>query len=254
MSALDDAIDMLACFSFAQTGLTQADLLRRTGVPKATASRVLRTLRDRGVLDYDPERRLYSVGVRLFELGQIYRRNHDFLSALAARVDAISRETGMTGYVTVFDGAELVILRMSQGSHPLAIFTPPGARVPCWSTSNGRAMLALLGDAEIRDRLPDPLPRVTEAAPATLAAVLGRVAAIRRAGGVESSRHETLEGVGSEGVGVRDPASGEIFGVAISYPDAAISEEERLGIAGRLRGLRRDFARLEEPMTGRDAG
>lgn len=245
MSALEDAIDMLACFSMSETHLTQAELVRRTNVPKATASRVLKSLRERGMLDHDPDRRLYSIGVRLFELGQIYRRNHDFLATLAAKLDGICAETGMTGYITVFDGADLVVLRMVQGRHPLAIFTPPGARVPCWSTSNGRAMLAELSDAEVLARLPDPLPVVTPSSPATRAAVLERLRLIRSTG-QSSSAQETLPGVGSEGIAVRDPDSREIFGIAISYPAAATSEETRQTISLRLARLRREFDRTAQ--------
>ncbi len=242
MSALDDAIDMLACFSASATHMTQADLVRRTGVPKATASRVLKALRERGVLDHDPERRLYSVGVRLFELGQIYRQDHDFLVSLNTKLEEVCADTGMTGYITVFDGSDLVVLRMVQGQHPLAIFTPPGVRVPCWSTSNGRAMLAELSDAEVLARLPDPLPQVTPASPATRPALLDQLRRIR-ATGQSSSAHETLPGVGSEGIALRDPVSQEIFGIAISYPAAATTSETRRAISARLSRLRQEFPR-----------
>lgn len=240
MSALEDAIAILGCFSVDEPALSQAELARRAGVPKASASRIMKVLRDKGILDHDAERRSYSIGVKLFELGQIYRLNHDFLSLLNARLDRICQETGMTGYVTVFDGADLVVLRMVQGRSPLAIFTPPGVRAPCWRSSNGRAMLALLSDAEVRARLPDPLPEMGPKSPASIEILLEMLARIR-ADGRSSNASDALPGVASEGVALRDPDSGEIFGIAISFPDATTPQAERDAIAAQLAQMVRDL-------------
>ena len=73
MSALEDAIAILGCFSFEDSALTQAELTRRVGRPKATVSRVMKTLRETGMLEFDAGSRLYRPGIRLFELGQISR-------------------------------------------------------------------------------------------------------------------------------------------------------------------------------------
>lgn len=245
MSALEDAIAILSCFSMQEPELSQAELARRANVPKATASRVMKILRDRGVLDHDPERRVYSVGVRLFELGQIYRRNHDFLARLGTLLDRICDETGMTGYVTVFDGADLVVMRMVQGRSPLAIFTPPGVRAPCWRSSNGRAMLAQLSNAEVRARLPDPLPYMGPSTPATIEALLEVLSRIR-AGGRSHGASDALPGVGAEGIAVRDPDSHEIYGIAISYPQATTPQSVCDDIGRRLAAMAQDLT-LPQP-------
>ncbi|UIY32762.1 helix-turn-helix domain-containing protein (plasmid) [Neorhizobium galegae] len=47
--------------------MSQAEVARRTGCPKSNASRVMKTLRESGVLDFDAVTRLYTPGIRLFE-------------------------------------------------------------------------------------------------------------------------------------------------------------------------------------------
>ena len=79
MGSLDDAVSILGCFRLDAPSLSQAELTRRTGRPKATVSRVMKVLRESGMLEYDPATRLYTPGIRLFELGQICRSNQSFL-------------------------------------------------------------------------------------------------------------------------------------------------------------------------------
>jgi DNA-binding IclR family transcriptional regulator len=242
MGALDDAISVLGCFSFDEPALSQAELTRRLGRPKATISRVMRSLRDTGMLEFDADRRLYSPGIRLFELGQISQANHHFLDLVHKRLQDICDIGGHTGYITVFDGADLMVLRVVRGSSPVAIASSPGYKSPAYATSNGRAMLALLDDQEWRQRVPDPIPYVSPNAPADHAALQERIGRIRASGRSYSS-NETVEGVSSQGTAMRDPDSQDIIGVAISYPASLGSDELKEHIAVLLDQMRNDLMR-----------
>jgi DNA-binding IclR family transcriptional regulator len=247
MGALNDAISILGCFSLDEPFLSQADLTRRLRRPKATISRVVRTLREAGILEFEPTRRLYSPGVRLFELGQICRTNFNFLDLVEKRLQEICKVGGHTAYITVFDGMELVVLRMVRGSSPLAITTVPGYRTLAHATSNGRAMLALLHDEEWRRRVPDPLPYVSANTPADHSALNERIDNVRATGRSHSS-NETLEGVSSQGVALRDPDSGQIIGVAISYPTSMRSDELIETIDSLLIRMKNDLERHTGPV------
>lgn len=242
MSSLDDAIAILGCFSLGEPSLTQAEMTRRTERPKATISRVMKALRDSGMLDFDPVTRLYTPGLRLFELGQICRSNNNFLDLVQTRLEKVCSFGGHTGYITVFDGPQLVVLRMVRGSSPLAITSAPGYRATSHGTSNGRAMLALLSDEEIRQRLPDPLPYSSAKSPKNHKELMERIAIIRQTGRSTSSS-ETYEGVSSEGIAFRDPDSHEIIGVAISFPTVMGTPELREKISGLLSEMKSDLMR-----------
>jgi DNA-binding IclR family transcriptional regulator len=242
MGALDDAISVLGCFSFDEPALSQAELTRRLGRPKATVSRVMRSLRETGILEFDSERRLYSPGIRLFELGQISQANHHFLDLVHKRLQDICDIGGHTGYITVFDGADLIVLRVVRGSSPLAIATSPGYKTAAYATSNGRAMLALLEDQAWRQRVPDPIPYVSATTPADHAELRERIGKIRASGRSYSS-NETVEGVSSQGTAMRDPDTQEIIGVAISYPASLGTDVLKERIAVLLDQMRTDLMR-----------
>jgi len=143
----------------------------------------------------------------------------------------------------VLDGAEQVVLRVVPGSNPLQVVTPPGVRAPAFATSNGRAMLARLSDADIRGRLPKPLPAISSSAPRNLAGLMARIAEIRRTGYSEAS-NESLPGVGSLGFALTRRDTNETIGVAVSYPSHLTSTEERAKLWQALRAMAVDLGRL----------
>src|SRR6266481_7038028 len=84
MSALTNAIEILRCFSAARPDLSFADVMALTGKPKSSTSRLLRSLRDCGLLEQDPHTRRYRPGLLTFELGRLHRA-HDDLIGMAER-------------------------------------------------------------------------------------------------------------------------------------------------------------------------
>lgn len=245
MGALDDAIEIFKIFSPEEPAIGQAELARRLGRPKATVHRALRALRESGLLEYDSQARLYSPGMRLFELGQIFKSQNPFLDLLHKRVKHICDSGGHTGYITVFDGPDLMVLRMLRGSSPLAIATAPGYKTAAHTTSNGRAMLALLEDAEWQKRVPEPLPFVSANAPRDHAELQERIGRIR-ATGRSSAMNEAFEGVASQGIAMRDPDTSEIYGIAISYPASLATTDLQEKIALMLDQLRNEVGSAEQ--------
>ncbi|MCA0942961.1 IclR family transcriptional regulator [Salipiger pacificus] len=242
MSSLDDAIAVLGCFTLKESELSQAEITRRLDRPKATMSRVLRTMREGSLLHFDPVTRLYSPGVHLFELGQIFRAKRNFLDLVQKRLQEACEIGGHTGYITAFDGPDLVVMQMIRGSSPVAISATPGFRVPAHSNSNGRAMLAELGDAEWRERVPEPMAQVSAKTPASHAELQPVLDEIRRSG-ISSSSDELHQGVSSQGIALRDPDTKEVVGVAISYPTVLRTEALREQLIGLLNDMKQHLMR-----------
>jgi DNA-binding IclR family transcriptional regulator len=248
MSALDSAVELLRCFSPARPELSHAEVVALTGRPKSSTSRLLRALRDCGLLEQDQHTRRYRPGLLLFELGRLYGAQNDLVTLAERHLREVCERTGHTGYITVLDGAEHVVLRMVPGSNPLRVVTPPGLRAPAFATSNGRALLARLSDAELRRRLPDPLPVISHNSPKNFADLMARIVEIRRTG-VSEARDETLDGVGSLGFAVGGGDTEEAVGIAVSYSSQATSATERAQVRDALNALARRLGRITgDPM------
>jgi IclR family acetate operon transcriptional repressor len=129
-------------------GLSQ--LATTSGLPLPTIHRLVRTLVGLGYVRQDPSRE-YALGPRLIRLGEgASRLLADWAKPhLVGLVDAV----GESANLAVLDGAEVVYVAHVPGRHSMRMFTEVGRRVSPHCTAVGKAMLALLADAEATELL-----------------------------------------------------------------------------------------------------
>src|SRR5579872_1110058 len=92
--AVDRALSILEAISEGNSGLTNAYLARRLGIPKSSASSILRLLQNRGYLCRYAENGRYKLGFKILTLGRKLLENSDirdlalpFMRDLVDRVD-----------------------------------------------------------------------------------------------------------------------------------------------------------------------
>ena len=71
--SLERGLELLRAFGPGAALLGNGDLVERTGLPKATISRLTRTLAVAGYLEHDAGRKAYRLGVPLLSLAQAMR-------------------------------------------------------------------------------------------------------------------------------------------------------------------------------------
>ena len=184
----------------------------------------------------------YKVGNLLFEVSQLYRLNSSLIELTDDVLKAICRETGHTGYLSILDGADVLVIRMHQGSHALRVFTPLGQRAPAFATANGRTLLARLSDDEVRAIHSDGLGVPSPNSPQGIDELLAALVEVRRKGWEEAD-DEAIPGVGSISVSVADPKLRESIGFCISYSASNIGTEEKNRIIALLTAAAHRIAR-----------
>src|SRR5260221_7289522 len=103
MSALDNAIEILRCFSPHQPEISNADVIRLTGKPKSSTSRLLRQLRECWLLGQDTLTRRYRPGLLGFELGRLHRTQNDLVAGAGQRARAVFSRAGQSGCLSGLD-------------------------------------------------------------------------------------------------------------------------------------------------------
>jgi len=252
MSALTNAIEILRCFSTKRPDLSFADVMALTGKPKSSTSRLLRSLRDCGLLEQDSHTRRYRPGLLTFELGRLHRVHDDLIAVAERELREVCARTGHTGYIAVLDGYEQVVLRIAPGSNPLRVVNPPGQRTAALATSNGRAMLARLSDEEIRARVPGAYPKLPRNSPQNFKQLMARLDEIRRTG-VSEAADEAIEGVGSQGFALASGETGELIGIAVSYSVQATTAGERANVRRELGAMAENLRRMTGDPLGHAA-
>jgi IclR family transcriptional regulator, acetate operon repressor len=151
-ASLDKALDVLDAVGNVGSGLSQADLGLRLGLPRTTLYRLLGTLVGRGLLRRDPLRRVYCLGSRCFEYARAAYAMPDLVAAAAAELRSLRDMTGETAYLAALDGHEVISLDRCDGAHALRSQSAVGQRKPLHCTSQGKAILAAM-PPEQRDQL-----------------------------------------------------------------------------------------------------
>ena len=219
MASLESAGVILRLINTLKRQVTVTDLVNHLAMPKSSASRLLRQMVDEGFLERDPLTRAFGPALMILELSRLVRSTTQLFPLLQKALQGLCLRSGHTGYISVLDGTEVLVLFVQSGTHPLQLMTYPGHRSPAWATSTGRALLALESDDAVRQRFSTALPMVSANAPADVDALLARLAEVR----VQRYAHalnEAISGVGSVSCAVSDPATQERLAFCLSFPSA----------------------------------
>ena len=121
----------------------------------STVHRLLTTLEQERYVRFDPERRLWSVGVQTFVAGCAFLRRRDVVGVARPYMRALMDECRETVNLAVLDEREAIYVH--HVGHP-AVARPlarPGARVPLYCSGVGKALLAAMPDCELERLLPE---------------------------------------------------------------------------------------------------
>lgn len=224
MSILRNAAEVLRCFDSATTGLTVSDVTQRLALPKANASRLLKAMRDAGLLETIGDSKRHRPGRMLLDLAAAFRSSSPVIARAGAVVSEVARQFGHTGYVSVLDRREVTAVLDFPGTNALRVVSTIGRRLSAIDSATGRSLLARLPEAEVA-RL--------YAGDARLPALLARLAEVRARGFAWSSQ-ETTPGVDAIGIAVADAATHEAASLCIVFPTATVDAAGRAAIITAL--------------------
>jgi DNA-binding IclR family transcriptional regulator len=243
MSALETAVSVLRCYSSTRTELTVTEVAQMLSLPKSNVSRLLRSMRDVGLLDSARDGRGYSPGVMLLGFGEVASAGRSLGMRAHAAVTRLSEMSGHAGFVSARVGQYMVGLTHHAGRNPLQVGVfLGGQRLHIDACATGRALLATMSDDAVRELLGGQVSRATAQSPATMDELLARIAQVRERGFAES-HHEAGRGVGALAVAVRDERTAEVLSFCITYPESTVDAAELQSLAGQLLQARSDIMR-----------
>jgi DNA-binding IclR family transcriptional regulator len=195
-----------------------SELGRRLGVHKATASRLLSTLADHGLVERHPATDKYRLGFGLIHLAGVAMAGLDLVQQARPILEELAESTGETVNLAVLDSDRVMHIDQIASRRAVASVSWVGRRTPYHCTSNGKVLLAFAPDAE-RERLlgaatldPCTANSITDAA--KLRAHLAEV----RLKGYAQTIEELEEGLNAVAAPVRSGEGDVIAAVSVSGP------------------------------------
>jgi DNA-binding IclR family transcriptional regulator len=183
---------LLAAFEPRDTSLGVNELARRTGIPKATVSRLVKEMAEVGFVERRGAR--LGLGLRLFELGEQASRRRSVREVALPFMADLREATGQTIHLAVLDGTDVVYVEILRGRNAPRFPSAVGRRLPAHATGVGKALLAGSSEAVVEAVIAAGLTRVgprTITAPGPLLHQLKRISA----SGIAYEHEESAPGV-----------------------------------------------------------
>ncbi|WP_436405358.1 IclR family transcriptional regulator [Mycobacterium asiaticum] len=228
-SAVIDRISLVLDAFEGPGRLTLAQIVRRTGLPRSSAHRMLerlvqlRWLRRSG--------RDYELGMRLVELGSLAVHQDRLVRAAKPLLGELHRATGLVVHLAVLDGADVLYLDKIGDRMIAAIPTRVGGRQPAHCAAVGKAMLAYQDTHEPVDLT----TRKTKYSIATAAQLTAELAKIR-SHGFAFDREESLLGFGCVAAPIGGPGEA-VAAVSVCGPMNRMMFDQRLVAPVRMTAM-----------------
>jgi IclR family acetate operon transcriptional repressor len=214
-------------------GATLTELAQQVGLPASTAHRLLTTLEQERYVKFNPEGRVWSVGVQAFVTGCSFTKTRSLVQLARPHLRHLMEESGETTNLAVEDEGEAVYLAQVECRQMMRVFARPGSRVPLHCSAVGKAILSAISDKRLSKILHQRgMPRLTVktiTAPAALRAGLDRI----RVAGYAVDDEEHAAGLRCIAAPIFDETGDVVAAVSASGPMVRI-DDERIGQLGTL--------------------
>jgi DNA-binding IclR family transcriptional regulator len=209
--------------------LTLAQIVRRTGLPRSSAHRMLeRLVRLRWLRRSGRE---YELGIRLVELGSLAVHQDRLHRAAVPLLHDLHRVTGLVVHLAVLDGSDVVYLEKIGDRMAAAIPTRVGGRQPAHCAAVGKAMLA---DTASLDGV-DLTANRTKYSINSLVQLTTEMAKVR-ARGFAIDREESLAGFGCVAAPIGGPGEA-VAAVSVCGPVDRMTFDQRLAAPVRMTAM-----------------
>lgn len=161
-TSVDKALRLLVLLRDEQwVTITQASL--ELGVARSTAHRLLTTLKSHGFAFQDPGSRAYGAGRMMIDVGIGSLERIDLRAAARPEMERLVDELDETIHLITLEGGWTYVLDSIESRRRVRVSARIGGSMPAHATASGKAMLAELEPAAVRELLgPDPLVARTE--------------------------------------------------------------------------------------------
>jgi DNA-binding IclR family transcriptional regulator len=228
-SAVIDRISLVLDAFEGPGRLTLAQIVRRTGLPRSSAHRMLerlvqlRWLRRSG--------RDYELGMRLVELGSLAVHQDRLVRAAIPLLSQLHCATGLVVHLAVLDGPDIVYLEKIGDRMMSAIPSRVGGRQPAHCTAAGKAILAYCDD----DAAVDLQARKTKYSISSSTQFALELAKVR-AHGIAFDREESLPGFGCVAAPIGSPGE-PAAAVSVCGPMNRLMFDQRLAAPVRMTAM-----------------
>ncbi len=171
-------MSLLEAFPRDQATLSVAQIAQRSGLPSATAYRLVTELVDLGILERDGTQ--IAIGVRLWEIASRSPRADGLREAAMPFLEDVQTATRQHVQIGVLEGTEVLFIERLSARQSVVNFTVVGGRLPLYASSSGLVLLAHADTTLLDQVLDSPRTQFTDNTPVTESTLRQVVAEVRK--------------------------------------------------------------------------
>lgn len=145
-SSVDKTFAILEYFTINNPEWGVTDLAEVLGTSKSTAYRFLSDMEKRGVLQQNIENGKYSLGLKLFELGNRVQIQSAFVDKTHPELVKVSKSITETVHIAILKSNRVYYVDKVESPYGLKISSQIGVSNPAYATSLGKVLLAFTYD------------------------------------------------------------------------------------------------------------
>ncbi|MFC7429985.1 IclR family transcriptional regulator domain-containing protein, partial [Nocardia tengchongensis] len=155
LQSLARGLAVLVSLGSARGGLTLAEAAKATGLPRATVRRAVQTLERLGYATAEGSR--FVLLPRVLELGYADLSGLSFGEIVQPHLADLVARVHESASVAVLSGDDVVYVARVPTVNIMRVNITVGTRFPAYATAVGKAILAFLPPADLREHLPGTL-------------------------------------------------------------------------------------------------
>lgn len=143
------ALSILDCIAANGGQLNLSEIMNYTGLPKATAFRLIRTLENRQYLVHDTSRGKFRLGPRLIHLGNLALDGTELRQVALPIMRSLREKSGETVTLFVRHGVWKVCIEKVESMHEIRRTAEIGKMLPVHVGASGKVLLSGLSSEEL---------------------------------------------------------------------------------------------------------
>jgi DNA-binding IclR family transcriptional regulator len=218
MGTVSKALSLLTYFSRSRTEIGLTDMVKLSGINKATVHRLLSELVQHGIIEQTAEKRHYRLGPALTILGSLREAAVPIREISKGILKRISELTGETAHLSLLRNELLHVVSFAYSSrHGSRVTMEDVTQITFHSTSSGLAVLSFSSQDFLKKVLSKPLEKHTSLTEINLKKIEKKLLSFRRNYLAESISGFELD-VHSQACPIFDSSRRCIGAVAIAAP------------------------------------
>lgn len=152
-SPVATAFAVLRCFTVDAPALGVVEIAEQVGMHKSSVSRLLAVLLSEGLVERDPLSQKYRLGLGLLDVAGPLLAHLDVRRAAAPALAELTRRTGETSCLMLWDGQAAVTIEQVPSPHPVKHAVELGTRYETVASSSVRIFLRRMNGPELSAQL-----------------------------------------------------------------------------------------------------